>query len=38
VDRVLNQEFSTSAMQPVLYAVESFEEVYEAAREAERRL
>jgi len=38
VERVLNQEFSTSAMQPVLYAVESFEEVYEAAREAERRL
>jgi phenylalanine-4-hydroxylase len=38
VDRVLNQEFSTSEMQPVLYAVESFEEIYQAAREAERRL
>jgi phenylalanine-4-hydroxylase len=38
VGRVLDQEFSTSTMQPVLYAVESFEQIYEAAREAERRL
>jgi phenylalanine-4-hydroxylase len=38
VNQVLDQEFSTSTMQPVLYAVESFEEIYEAAHEAERRL
>jgi phenylalanine-4-hydroxylase len=38
VDQVLNQEFSTSEMQPVLYAVESFEEIYEATHEARRRL
>jgi phenylalanine-4-hydroxylase len=38
VDQVLNQEFSTSEMQPVLYAVESFDQIYEATREAERRL
>ena len=38
VDQVLNQEFSTSKMQPVLYAVESFDQIYEATYEAERRL
>src|SRR5216683_3877383 len=38
VDQVLNQEFSTSEMQPVLYAVDSFEQIYEATREAEKRL
>ncbi len=38
VDRVLNQSFSTSEMQSVLYAVESFEQIYEATNEAERRL
>lgn len=38
IDKVLNQEFSTSRMQSVLYAVESFEQVYQAAREAEQRL
>ncbi len=38
VDQVLNQEFSTSEMQPVLYAVESFDQIYEATYEAERRL
>ncbi len=38
VDQVLNQQFSTSEMQPVLYAVESFDQIYEATREAERRL
>ncbi len=32
VDQVLNQEFSTSEMQPVLYAVDSFEQIYEATR------
>jgi phenylalanine-4-hydroxylase len=35
---VLDQEFSTSEMQKVLYAVESFDEIYEATQEAERRL
>jgi len=34
-DQVLNQRFSTSEMQPVLYAVESFDQIYEAAHEAE---
>jgi phenylalanine-4-hydroxylase len=38
VDQVLDQEFSTSEMQPVLYAVESFEQIYEATHEARRRL
>ena len=38
VDQVLNQSFSTSEMQSVLYAVESFEQIYEATREAEQRL
>ena len=38
VDQVLNQQFSTSEMQPVLYAVESFEQIYEATRDAEKRL
>jgi phenylalanine-4-hydroxylase len=38
VHQVLNQEFSTSEMQPVLYAVESFDQIYEATREAERQL
>jgi phenylalanine-4-hydroxylase len=35
---VLQHKFSTSKMQPLLYAVESFEQIYEAAKEAERRL
>ena len=38
LDQVLDQEFSTSEMQKVLYAVESFDEIYEATQEAERRL
>lgn len=38
IDQVLNQAFSTSEMQKVLYAVDSFEQIYEAAKEAERRL
>ncbi len=32
---VMNQPMQTSEMQPVLYAVESFEEIYEAAKAAE---
>jgi phenylalanine-4-hydroxylase len=38
LDAVLNQSFQTSEMQPVLYAVESFEQIYEATRSAEARL
>jgi phenylalanine-4-hydroxylase len=38
LDQVLEQDFSISEMQKVLYAVESFEEIYEATKEAERRL
>jgi phenylalanine-4-hydroxylase len=38
LDEVLGQQFDTSAMQPVLYAVESFDEIYEAAKRAEGRL
>ena len=38
LDQVLNQEFSTSEMQKVLYAVESFDQIYEATREAEGKL
>ena len=38
LDAVLGQEFDTGAMQPVLYAVASFEQIYEATAEAERRL
>ncbi|NYF80531.1 phenylalanine 4-monooxygenase [Granulicella arctica] len=38
LDAVLDQEFQTSEMQPVLYAVESFEQIYEAMRLAESRL
>lgn len=38
LDAVLEQEFQTSAMQPVLYAVESFEQIYEATKQAEARL
>ena len=38
LDQVLEQEFVVSEMQRVLYAIESFEQIYEAAHEAERRL
>jgi len=38
LDAVLNQQFLVSEMQKVLYAVESFDQIYEAAREAEHRL
>ena len=38
LDAVLAQDFSISEMQKVLYAVESFDEIYEATKEAERRL
>ncbi len=38
LDEVMNQSFDTGAMQPVLYAVESFDQIYEATRLAEQRL
>jgi phenylalanine-4-hydroxylase len=38
LDQVLDQQFLVSEMQGVLYAVESFEQIYEAAHEAESRL
>lgn len=38
LDEVLNQTFDTGAMQPVLFAVESFEQIYEATKVAEERL
>ena len=38
LDEVMNQSFDTGAMQPVLYAVESFDQIYEATRLAEERL
>jgi phenylalanine-4-hydroxylase len=38
LEQVMNQEFLVSEMQKVLYAVESFEQIFEAAREAERKL
>ena len=37
-EEVMNQAMQTSEMQPVLFAVESFEQIYEAAKEAEGRL
>jgi phenylalanine-4-hydroxylase len=38
LDAVLNQEMQTSEMQPVLFAVESFDQIYEAAKAAESRV
>lgn len=38
LEAVMSQEFQTSEMQPVLYAVESFDQIYEAAKQAESRL
>ena len=38
LDQVLDQQFLVSEMQKVLYAVESFEQIYEAAQQAEDRL
>jgi len=35
---VLDRDFNISEMQKVLYAVESFEQIYEATREARERL
>jgi phenylalanine-4-hydroxylase len=38
LDAVMNQEFQTGEMQPVLYAVESFDQIYDAAKSAEALL
>ena len=38
LDDVLETKVDTGHMQPVLYAIESFEQIYEATREAESRL
>ena len=38
LESVLNQQFDTGAMQPVLYAVESFTQIYEATKQAENML
>lgn len=38
LDQVLDTVVNVSEMQPVLYAIESFEQLYEATREAESRL
>jgi phenylalanine-4-hydroxylase len=38
LDAVMDQKFDTGSMQPVLYAVESFDQIYEATKMAEARL
>jgi phenylalanine-4-hydroxylase len=38
LEEVLARDFNISEMQPVLYAVESFEQIYEATRQAKARL
>lgn len=38
LDQVLDQKFLVSEMQKVLYAVESFEQIYEATKQAEEKL
>ncbi|MBB6142319.1 phenylalanine-4-hydroxylase [Silvibacterium bohemicum] len=38
LDQVLDQQFLVSEMQKVLYAVESFDQIFEAAKQAEERL
>jgi phenylalanine-4-hydroxylase len=38
LDQVLDTVVNVSEMQPVLYAIESFDQIYEATREAESRL
>ncbi len=37
LDEVLEQRFDTGVMQPVLFAVESFDQIYEATKTAEER-
>ncbi len=38
LEQVLNTVVDVSKMQPVLYAIESFDQIYEAAKEAESRV
>jgi phenylalanine-4-hydroxylase len=38
LEAVMNQQLDTGAMQPVLFAVNSFEQVYEATKMAAARL
>jgi len=38
LEKVLNTVVDVSKMQPVLYAIESFDQIYEATKEAESRL
>ena len=38
LDRVLEETVDTGSMQKVLYAIESFEQIYEATQQAELRL
>ena len=38
LDQVLEQKFLVSEEQKVLYAIESFDQMFEAAQEAEKRL
>ena len=38
LDQVLDTKVDTGSMQPVLYAVESFEQVFEVTKEAEKRV
>jgi phenylalanine-4-hydroxylase len=38
LDQVFEQQFLVSEMQKVLYAVESFDQIYDAAKEAEQRM
>jgi phenylalanine-4-hydroxylase len=38
LEQVLETPVDVSRMQPVLYAIEGFEQIYEAAKEAESRL
>jgi phenylalanine-4-hydroxylase len=38
LDRVLEEPVDTGSMQKVLYAIESFEQIYEATKQAEARL
>jgi len=38
LDQILDQQFLVSEMQKVLYAVDSFDQIYEAAQQAEERL
>jgi phenylalanine-4-hydroxylase len=38
LEKVLDTPVDVSKMQPVLYAIESYDQIFEAAKEAESRL